>query len=75
MALEVGEGNEDVGVHHGPTDLGLLHILAALHGDRYLVIALETVGNDDVAAGGVGGEAVDIRGLDVVQRVFPPADI
>ena len=75
VTLEVGQGNEHIRVHHRPADLGGLDVLAALHGHLYLVRALEAVGNEDVAAGGVGGEAVDIGGINVVQRVFPAAHI
>ena len=75
VALEMGQGDEHVGVHHRPADLGLLHILAALHGDVHLVIALEAVGNDDVAAGGIGGKTVDIGRFQVIQRVFAAAHI
>ena len=75
MPLEVGEGDEDIRVHDGPADLGLLHVFAACHGDGDLVVALEAVADEDVAAGGVGGEAVDVGGLDVVQGVLPSAHI
>ena len=33
MALEVVQGDDDIRVHHGAADLGLLDILAALHGE------------------------------------------
>ena len=75
MALEVGQGDEHVRVHHRPADLGGLHVLAALHGDLHLVVALQAVGDQDVAAGGIGGEAVDIGGLNVVQGVLPAAHV
>ena len=75
VALEVGQGDEHVRVHHRTADLGGLHILPALHGNLHLVVALQAVGDQDVAAGGVGGEAVDISRFDVVQGVFPAAHI
>ena len=75
VAFEMGQGDEHIGVHHRPADLGLLHILAALHGDGHLVIALQTVGNNDMAAGGIGGKTVDIGRFHVIQRVFAAADI
>ena len=75
MPLEVGQGDEHIGVHHGAADFGLLHILAAFHGNGHLVVALQAVGDDDVAAGGIGGEAVDIRGFQMIQRIFAAADI
>ena len=75
MALEVGQGDEHVGVHDGPADLGGFYILAALYGDLHLVGALQTVGDDDVAAGGVRGKAIDIGGLNVIQSVLPTAHV
>ena len=75
MALEVGQGNKNIRVHHSPADFGLLHIFAAFHRDLHLIVALQSVGNDDVAAGGIGGEAVDIGGFQVIQSVFPTAHI
>ena len=75
MALEVGQGDEHVRVHHRPADLGGLHVLAALHRDLHLVVALQAVGDQDVAAGGIGGEAVDVGGFDVVQGVLPAAHV
>ena len=52
VALEMAQGDEHVGVHHGPADPGLLHIFAAAHRHLRLVVALEAVGDDDLAAGG-----------------------
>ena len=75
MPFEVGQGNEHVRVHHGAANFGLLHIFTALHGDSHLVVALQTVGDDDVAAGGIGGEAVDIGRFQMIQRIFAAADI
>ena len=75
VALEMGQGDEHIGVHHRPADLGLLYILAALYGDSHLVIALQTVGNNDMAAGGIGGKTVDVGRFHVIQRVFAAADI
>ena len=75
VALEMGQGDEHVRVHHRPADLGLLHIFAAAHRHLHLVVALEAVGDDDLAAGGQGGEPVEHGGVHVVQGVFPPAYI
>ena len=75
VALEVGEADEHVRVHDGPSDFGLRHVLAALHGDGHLVGALQPVGDEHVAARCIGAEAVDIGGLQVVQGVLPPAHV
>ena len=75
VPLEMGQGDEHVRVHDGAADLGVLHILAARHGHLHLVAALQTVGNDDLAAGGHGVEAVEHGAVHVIQRVLPPAHI
>ena len=41
ISLEVVEADDDVRVHDGPADLGLLHIFAARHRHQRLVGALE----------------------------------
>ena len=58
MAFEMVQGDDDVRVHHRPANHRLLHVLAAIDRNRHLVGTLQAVGNDHVAAGGVGGEAV-----------------
>ena len=75
VALEMGERNDDVGIHERVTDLGLLHVLAALHRDERLVRALEAVGDDDLAAGRVGREPVPVRAADVFEGVLATAHI
>ena len=73
MALEVREADHDVRVHEGVADLGLLDVLAASNGDEGLVGALEAVGNDHLATGGVRGKAVLVRAVDVLERVLAAA--
>ena len=75
VALEVAQRDKHVGVHKGAADLGLLDVLAAFHGDIGLVGALETVGDDHMAAGGEGGEAVFVGGIQMLQSVFAAANI
>ena len=75
VAFEVGQADKHIRVHNGPADLGLLHVLAALHRDGHLIVALQPVSDEDMAAGGVGGKSVHIGRLNVIQGVFPPADI
>ena len=74
VALEVGQGDDDIGIHQCAADAGVLYILAVnRNGD--IVRALQAVGNDDMAARRIRREAVDIGGLDVVERVLAAADI
>ena len=54
VALEMGQETKHVRIHHGTADLGFFHIFAALHGDLHFIVALQAVGDDDVAAGGIG---------------------
>ena len=75
MALKVGEADHDIGIHERLTDLGLVHVLAALDRDERLVGALEAVGDDDLATRGIRGKAVLVGGVDVLERVFAATDI
>ena len=75
MPLEVVQGDDDVGIHDGSADPGGLGVLAAFHGDRYIVGALQTVGDQHMAAGGEGGEAVEVCGFQMIQSVLPGAYI
>ena len=75
MALEVVQGDDNIGIHNGPADFCRFHILAAHHRHVYIVGALQAVGNEDMAAGGVGGKAVQVSSFQVIQGVFPGADV
>ena len=75
MALEMREADEDVGIHDGAADLGLLDVLAVL--DRHLDIirAAQAVADDDLAARRHCVEAVEVRAVHVLERVFAAARI
>ena len=75
MALKVRKADHDVGIHECLADLCLAHVLTALDRDECLVGALEAVGDDDLAARGIRGKAVLIRGVDVLERVFAATHI
>ena len=75
MTLKVGEADHDIGIHERLTDLGLVHVLAALDRNKRLVGALEAVGNDDLATRSIRGKAVLVGGIDVLERVFAATDI
>lgn len=75
MPLEVREADNDVGVHEGMADLGLLHVLAVLDWNERLVRALEAVGDDDLAARGIRSEAVLVRAVDMLERVLAAAHV
>ena len=75
MPLEVGQGDEHVGVHDSAPDLRRLHVLAARHRHLHLVAALQAIGNNDLTAGGHGVETVEHGTVHVIQCVFPPAHV
>ena len=75
VALEVGEGDDDVGVHQGAADLGRGTVLRALDRDFHLIRALQAIGDDDVAARGERGEAVGIGGVHMLERMLAAADV
>lgn len=75
MTLKVGEADHDIGIHERLTDLGLVHVLAALDRDERLVGALEAIGDDDLAARGIRGKAVLVGGVNVLERVFAATDV
>src|SRR5699024_3224944 len=52
VALEVGQADQDIGVHNGPADLGRLAVFPVGHGDLHLVGAPQAVPDQDLAAGG-----------------------
>ena len=69
------QGDEDVGVHYGVADFGLLYIFAAVDRDGDVVSALESVGDDHRAAGGERSEAVLPGAVQVLDRVLAASGI
>ena len=75
VALEVRERDDHVGVYERAADVRLLHVLAVGERDGHVVRALESVGDDDVAARGEGGESILVGDVDMVERVLALADV
>ena len=75
VTLEMRKRDHDIGVHQGVADLGLLHVLPVFHRDERLVGALEAIGDDDLAAGGIGREPILVRAIDVLERVLAAANV
>ena len=75
MPLEVRERDDNVGVHERTTDPGGLAVFAARDRHLHIVRALQTVGDDDVTAGGERRKAVGIGGVHMLQRIFAAADV
>ena len=75
VALEVGQGDEDVSIHNGAADLGGLAVFAVGHGHLKLIGTAQAIANDDLTAGGHGPEAVFLRAAQVLQRVLAAARV
>ena len=75
MSLEVGQGNEDVGVHDGAADESALEFRAVFQRYFHVVGTLQTVADDDLAAGAQGGESVFIRGIEMLKSMLAAADV
>ena len=75
MPLEMRERDDDIGIHERVADLCLFHVLAALDGNECLIGALKTIGNDHMAACGIGRKAVLIGAVNMLERVFAAAHI
>ena len=74
VALEMGQRDEHIRVHHGAADLRVFDILA-VDGHEHVVVALQAVGDDGLTAGDEGIVAVLIGQLQMIQRVLAPADV
>ena len=75
MPLEVGQRNEDVGVHDRASDLRFAHQFAVGHRNCDVVSPFQPVADDHVAAGRIRSEAVEVGGLDVFERMFARTDV
>ena len=75
VALEVGQADEDIGIHDGAADLGGLAVFAVGDRDFHFIRAAQTVADQNLAARGHGPEAIFLRTAQVLQRVFAAARI
>ena len=71
----MGQRNEHIRVHDGLSDFSLLDVFAALDRHIRFVRALQTVRDDDMAAGGERRKAVKISRIQVVECVLASADV
>ena len=46
VALKMGEGNDNIRIHHRPANFGSLHIFAALHWHVHLVRTFQAYGTN-----------------------------
>ena len=70
MALEMCQADKDIGIHDGPADFRHPDILSAAHGYLYVIRTLEAIGNNHLTARRYGIEAVEIRAIQMLQRVL-----
>ena len=75
MALEMGQADENIRIHDGPANLGLLDILTILDRHLSLIRTPETIGDDDLAARRERIEAVDIGTIQMLQSMLATAGI
>ena len=75
VALEMGQRDQDVGVHQRLAHQRGLAVLAVRHGHLHLVRAPQAVRDNDLTAGGDGIEAVDLRAFQMLHGVAPAARI
>ena len=75
VALEMVQRDDDVRVGDGAADLRGLEVDAVRDGEFDLVVALQPVADDHVAARGERAESVEVGGLEVLQRVLAVARI
>lgn len=75
MSLEMGQANNDIGIHQRTANLRFLHQLAVRYGYIRLISTLQTVSDDYMAASGERIEAILIGSIHMLQRVLTAADI
>ena len=75
VALEMVQRDDHVRVGDGAADLRGLEVDAVRDGEFDLVVALQAVADDHVAARGERAESVEVGGLEVFQRVLAVAGV
>ena len=70
MTFEMGQGNEDVSIHHRTADFCFFHIFAANYGHFNIICTLQTITDQDRAANCHGCEAIFPCAVQVFQRIF-----
>ena len=75
MTLEVGQRDENVGIHDGAADLRLLDVLAADHRHGNVVGSLKAVADQDRAADGHRREPVLPRAVQVLKGVLAASGV
>lgn len=74
MALEVGEADQDIGIHQCTAYLGLFHVFTC-NRNQHFIRTLQAVSDQDMTAGGVGHETVAVGALQMVEGMLAPTDI
>ena len=74
MAFKMVQGDEDIGIHNSAADLGFFYILP-VNWNENVISSLESVCDQDVAAGGKWIVAVHIGRIQMIQRILAAAHI
>ena len=74
MAFKMVQRDEDIGIHNGAADLGFFYILP-VNWNENVISSLESVCDQDVAAGGKWIVAVHIGRIQMIQRILAAAHI
>ena len=75
MALEVGQGNDHISITKGSSNLRFLDILSVPYRDEHLVVALDAIGDDDLATGCDCVETIEIGTIHMLQGILSATDI
>ena len=75
VSLEMCKADEDVGIHDGTANLGILDVFAILHWDFHVIRTAQAVADDDLAARRRRVETVEIRAVHMLQGMLAAARI
>ena len=75
MPLEMGQGNQDIGLHNRAADPRCLAVFAVGDGHLHIVRAPKPVADDNLATGGDGIKTVDFRTGQVLHRIASAAGV
>ena len=75
MALEVGQADEHIRVHHRPADFCFFYVLSPVHRHTHIIGTLQAIANQNGAPHGQGRKPVLPGALQMLQGIFPGAGI
>lgn len=75
VSLEMAESDKNIRIHNGAADFGFLYIFPAFYGNQFFIGSLQSIGNDDMAAGGKWGKTILVGCIYVIQGILSTAHI